>query len=178
MLQRIKLLSSQRLGWVLLAISAIALLSTALYFQYQLNIQPCIKCIYIRAAFSGILLAALLGMLSPGNAFVRVLALFGALSAAVFGLVQANDLLHIEQVIATGGFSSCSFFAEFPSWMPLDQWLPSVFEPRGSCGEDSWRFLNHSMAFWTAVTLYGYIAVCGLLLLSQFVRISNNPYKG
>src|SRR5690606_12102278 len=112
------------------------------------------------------------------NMLLRLLALLGMLSAAVFGILQAYELLEIEQLLAEGGFFSCSLFAEFPRWMPLDQWLPAIFEPTGSCGDTSWQFLGQSMAFWSAVALWGYAIVAALLLLSQLARISNNPYRG
>ena len=53
MLQKIKRLSMQRWPWMLLILSCLGLLASALYFQYGLNLQPCIKCIYIRSAFVG-----------------------------------------------------------------------------------------------------------------------------
>lgn len=178
MLQKIKRLSMQRWGWALVVLSCLALLGTALYFQHGLHMQPCIKCIYVRAGFAGILLAGLFGLLAPANLLLRLLALLGMLSAALFGILQAHELLQIEQLLAEGGFFSCSLFAEFPRWMPLDQWLPAIFEPTGSCGDTSWQFLGRSMAFWSAVALWGYAIVAALLLLSQLARISNNPYRG
>ena len=178
MLQKIKRLSMQRWGWALVVLSCLALLGTALYFQHGLHMQPCIKCIYVRAGFAGILLAGIIGLLAPANMLLRLLALLGMLSAAVFGIMQAYELLEIEQLLAEGGFFSCSLFAEFPSWLPLDKWLPAVFEPTGSCGDTSWQFLGQSMAFWSAFALWGYAIVAALLLLSQFARISNNPYQG
>lgn len=106
MLQKIKRLSMQRWPWMLLILSCLGLLASALYFQYGLNLQPCIKCIYIRSAFVGVLLAAIIGLLAPANALFRLLAVFGVLAAAGFGIMQANELLHIEQLLAEGGFSA------------------------------------------------------------------------
>ncbi|GAB2929383.1 disulfide bond formation protein DsbB [Rheinheimera gaetbuli] len=177
MLQKMKALSMQRWGWLLVMLSCVGLLATALYFQYGLNMQPCIKCINVRAAFAAILLASLIGLLAPGNAIVRLLALVAMLAAAIGGILQAQELLNIEQLLAEGGFFSCSLFAEFPSWLPLDKWLPAIFEPTGSCGDTSWQLLGKSMAFWSAVALYCYAAVAAVLLLAQFARISTNPYR-
>ena len=178
MLQNLKALSMQRWGWLLVMLSCLGLLGTALYFQYGLNMQPCIKCINVRAAFAAILLASVIGLLAPRNAFSRLLALVAMLAAAIGGVMQAQELLNIEQLLAEGGFFSCSLFAEFPSWLPLDKWLPAVFEPTGSCGDTSWQFFGKSMAFWSAVALYCYAVVAAILLLAQFVRISTNPYRG
>jgi len=178
MLQQFKRLSMQRWGWALVVLSSLGLLATALYFQYGMNLQPCIKCIYVRSAFSGILLAGIIGLMAPANTLVRMTALLGMLCAAIFGIMQANELLQIEQLLAEGGFFSCALFAEFPNWLPLDKWLPSVFEPTGSCGDTSWLFLGKSMAFWSAVSLWVYASIAAVLSVAQFVRISNNPYRG
>lgn len=178
MLQIFKRLSMQRRGWLLVVISALALLGTALYFQYVMNLQPCIKCIYIRSAFAGILLAGLVGLTSPKNALLRIVGLLLMLAAASMGILQASELLEIEQRLAEGGFFSCALFAEFPQWLELDKWFPAIFEPTGSCGDTSWQFLNQSMAFWSAVALWAYAAVAAVLLLAQFAKISNNPYRG
>lgn len=177
MLQKLKALSMQRWGWLLVMLSCVGLLATALYFQYGLNMQPCIKCINVRAAFAAILLASLIGVLAPRNAFSRLLALIAMLAAAIGGILQAQELLNIEQLLAEGGFFSCSLFAEFPSWLPLDKWLPAIFEPTGSCGDTSWQLLGKTMAFWSAVALYCYAAIAAVLLLAQFARISTNPYR-
>lgn len=178
MLQQIKRLSMQRWGWALVVLSCLCLLGTALYFQYGLNMQPCIKCIYVRSAFAAVLVAGLLGLLAPKIALLRITALLGILAGSAFGIVQAYQLLDIEQLLAEGGFFSCALFAEFPSWLALDKWLPAVFEPTGSCGDTSWQFLGQSMAFWSAISLWGYAAVAAVLLLAQFARIDNNPYRG
>jgi protein dithiol:quinone oxidoreductase len=177
MLQKFKRLSMQRPGWTILVLSCLGFLGTALYFQYGLNLQPCIKCIYIRSAFVGILLAGLIGLLAPKNTLLRNIALLGILASALFGIGQAYELLEIEQLLAEGGFFSCALFADFPSWLALDQWFPALFEPTGSCGDTSWQFLGKSMAFWTAFTLWAYAIVAALLMLAQSVRISRNPYR-
>ena len=178
MLQKIKRLSMQRWGWALVVLSCLGLLGTAMYFQHGLNMQLCIQCIYVRSAFAGILLAGIIGLLGAKNTTVRVFALAGMLGAAVFGIQQAYELLSIEQLLAEGGFFSCSLFAEFPGWLALDKWFPGIFEPTGSCGDTSWQFLGESMAFWSAFALWGYAAVAAVLLLAQFARISDNPYRG
>lgn len=178
MLHHIKRLSTKRWGWALVALSCLILLGTALYFQYGLNMQPCIKCIYVRSGFAAVLLAAIIGLVAPANAFIRFIALAGMLAGAVFGVMQANELLQIEKLLAEGGFFSCALFADFPQWMPLDKWLPSVFEPTGSCGDTSWQFMGQSMAFWSAFSLSIYAAIAAVMLLAQVVRLSNNPYRG
>lgn len=177
MLQAIKVLSLKRWPWLLLLVSALSLEGAALYFQYQLGYQPCIKCVYIRAAFAGIAVSALIGFLCPRSVLLRTLAIAGWLAAAIYGMQQAAELLEMEQMMLTGGFFSCSLFAEFPSWLPLDSWLPAVFEPTGTCGDTSWQFLNKSMAFWSWAILWAYVLSAAVILVCQPVRVSSNPYR-
>ncbi len=47
--------SKQRSAWLVLALSATVLLGLALYFQYQMNLQPCMLCVYARAALTGVI---------------------------------------------------------------------------------------------------------------------------
>ena len=177
MLATIKKISRHRLSWFLLLLSALALLASGLYFQYGLNLQPCIKCIYIRAAFAGILLAGLLAMLAPRQNALRLLALLLWLTSAAIGLYHALALVNIEQTLAAGGFSSCALFAEFPSWLALDKWLPSIFEVTGSCGAVDWQFLGLSMGNWSMLILAAYLLSAVVVLIGQAGRISNNPYR-
>lgn len=177
MLATIKKISRHRLSWFLLLLSTLALLASGLYFQYGLNLQPCIKCIYVRAAFAGILVAALLGMLAPRQSVLRLLAIALWITSAAIGFYHALALVNIEQTIAAGGFSSCALFAEFPSWLALDKWLPSVFEVTGSCGAVDWQFAGLSMAYWSMLVLAAFLLTAAVVLIGQFGRISNNPYR-
>lgn len=177
MLATIKKTSRHRLSWFLLALSALALLASGLYFQYGLNLQPCIKCIYIRAAFAGVLLAGLLGLLAPKHDFLRLVATALWLISAAIGLYHAVQLVNIEQTLAAGGFSSCALFAEFPAWLALDKWLPAVFEVTGSCGAVDWQFLGLSMAYWSMLILAAYLLAALIVLIGQAARISDNPYR-
>jgi protein dithiol:quinone oxidoreductase len=177
MLATIKKISRHRLSWFLLLVSALVLLASGLYFQYGLNLQPCIKCIYIRAAFAGVLLAGLLGLLAPKQGILRLLAIALWLISAGTGLNHAVELVNIEQTLAAGGFSSCALFAEFPGWLALDKWLPAVFEVTGSCGSVDWQFLGLSMAYWSMLILAAYLLTAVVVLIGQLGRISSNPYR-
>ena len=178
MFKILKSLSMQRWPWLLLALTALAMELTGLYFQYALNYQPCIKCIYIRVAFAGILLAALLALLAPRNTILRFAALSLWLCSALYGLYQAQELVNIEQILAEGGFTTCALCADFPSWLALDKWLPAVFQVTGTCGGVDWQFASLSMAGWSRVLMAAYGVSALLILLSHFSKISRNPYRG
>lgn len=176
MFRALKTISEKPWPWLLLALTALLLVATGLYFQYVLNYQPCIKCIYVRAAFAGIAVAALLVALAPRGTLLRVLGIFCWLAAAVFGVLQAQELVTIEQTLANGGFTTCALFAEFPSWLALDSWLPAVFAVTGTCGGVDWQFAGLTMAEWSRLILAAYAVVALLVLLSQFTKRSKNPY--
>lgn len=176
MFRALKLLSEKRWPWFLLALTALLLLAMGLYFQYSLNYQPCIKCIYVRAAFAGILLAAMLTALAPRRGVIRVIGIFAWLAAAIYGTLQAQELVSIEQTLASGGFTTCALFAEFPTWLALDRWLPSIFEVTGTCGGVDWQFAGLSMAQWSRLILGCYAVVAVLVLLGQFTKRNSNPY--
>ncbi len=177
MFKTLKSLSMQRWPWLLLALTALAMELTGLYFQYALNYQPCIKCIYIRVAFAGILMAALLALLAPRNTVMRFAALSLWLSSALYGLYQAQELVGIEQILAEGGFTTCALFADFPSWLALDKWLPAVFEVTGTCGGVDWQFAGLSMAGWSRMIMFTYSLIATIITLSQFTKLSRNPYR-
>lgn len=168
--------SLQRWPWILLAFISAALMVTALYFQYGMELAPCIMCVYQRAAISGVIVAALAGAYGRNITMVRWLALLGWIVASGWGLKIAHDQVVVEQVVASGGFSTCAIFAEFPSWLLLDKWLPAVFNPTGMCGEIAWTFLGYSMAFWMRV-IFGVMLVMALLVTaSQLHKPRHNPY--
>ncbi|WP_423186000.1 disulfide bond formation protein DsbB [Alishewanella sp. d11] len=176
MLQALNSLSHKRWPWLLLALTVALLLAAGLYFQYSLNQQPCIKCIYVRAAFTGILLAALITALSPKQSTWRILGVLGWLAAAGYGVWQAQELVNIEQILASGGFTTCALFADFPSWLALDKWLPAMFEVTGTCGGSDWQFAGLSMAYWSRFILACYTLVALLVFFSQFSKRNQNPY--
>lgn len=178
MFKTLKSLSMQRWPWLLLALTALAMELAGLYFQYQLNYQPCIKCIYIRVAFAGILVAALLVLLAPRQLLLRLSGTLLWLGCALYGLFQAQELVNIEQTLASGGFTTCALFADFPAWFALDKWLPAVFEVTGTCGGVDWQFAGLTMAGWSRVLMAAYALSALLILLSQLAKLSRNPYRG
>ncbi|WP_333608675.1 disulfide bond formation protein DsbB [Arsukibacterium sp.] len=177
MLYWLKSLSAKRSAWLALVLTVLIVEAIALYFQYGMNLQPCIKCIYIRVAFAGILVAGLIGVLAAPLLSIRLLALAGWLAAAGFGIYQAVELVEIEQILASGGFSTCALFANFPSWLPLDKWLPAVFEVTGSCGMVDWQFAGLSMAYWSMLLLIAYFAVAFVLTLAQLAPLNRRHQR-
>jgi|TARA_R110000851_G_scaffold90253_3_gene196959 disulfide bond formation protein DsbB len=152
-----------RISWGLLLLSAIWLELAALFFQYGMDLAPCVMCIYIRVAVLGIFLAGLIGMLQPEVWFLRLVGMVGWAISAVWGLRLAYELNDMQ--VNPSPFATCSFYPEFPSFMPLDTWLPSVFSPTGMCSDSPWSWLSVSMAQWMMVGFAVYCVIWLLMLL-------------
>ena len=164
-------LAYKRSAWLILGFSALALELAALYFQYAMGLEPCIKCIYQRAAVFGVMVAAFTAALAPNWLLMRLAGFAGALVSSVWGLKIAIE--HVDSQTTTDIFSMvpCGFRAEFPSWLPLDQWLPSVFEVTGTCDTIDWVFLKLSMPEWMAVIFASWTLVLSMVLLCRIVKL-------
>lgn len=169
LLKTIQSLSSKRGPWLLLAAIALALDGVALYLQHGLQVEPCNECIYIRAGVLGIAVAGLIGALAPQYWAMRFAGLVAWLAALGWSLYRVTLLLNLEQVVREGGEASCKRFRGFPDWIPLDTWLPEVFQPRAMCGMVSWTFLGQSVTFWSGVALLGMAIAATSVLVAQLM---------
>jgi disulfide bond formation protein DsbB len=166
-LKTIRSLSMQRRSWLLLTVAALLLEGFALFMQHALGVEPCNECIYIRVGVLGIAAAGLIGAVAPRVLILRWSALVVWLMALSWSLFRANLLLNLERIVRAGGEASCARFKGFPEWMPLERWLPDVFEPRAMCGTVSWTFLNQSVTFWIWVALWCIALAAVLALVAQ-----------
>ena len=162
----LKQVSQKRFAWMLLALSALLLELTALYFQYgKMELQPCVLCIYERTAVMGILLAGLIGAIAPQLFMFRWAGFLLWGSSAVWGVMLALEHSGIQQNSMT---ASCDFIAKFPAWAKLDEWFPLLFNPTGFCDEIQWQFLGYTMPQ-TMIGISGlYLLVLLVVVASQF----------
>jgi len=155
--------------WLLLGISALGIELCALYFQYIMDLAPCIMCVYQRVAVGAILLAGLIGFAGSHFLIARVMAyaLWG--TGAIWGLLIALE--HVEMQSNSGSlFFTCEFIPNFPSWAPLHEWIPSIFEATGDCGDISWQLLSYSMPQWMIVVYGAYTLAFVLILANRFIH--------
>ena len=163
-------LSVNTRAWQLLAFTALCLELSALYFQYVMGLAPCIMCVYQRTAIWGIFFAGVVGSLGNKNVIIRLLAfsLWGV--GAIWGLLIAIE--HVEIQSATMSFLyTCEFIPNFPSWAPLHEWLPSLFEATGDCGDINWHFFDYTMPQ-MMVVVYSVFS-CALVIILVARLISN-----
>ncbi len=166
-MQWINEVSKQKSSWLLLFISSCSLFVAALYFQHVMDLRPCIQCIYQRTAVICIMLAGLLPLLYNSRV-TRVIAyaLWGL--SAYKGLEAAQE--HLDIIFATNPFANiCDIVPNFPSFMPLHEWIPAIFAATGECNENTWKFLDMGMASWLQIIFISYLAILGLVVLVKAI---------
>lgn len=170
LLTTISLWPAQRWPWLLLGTSALLLEFAALYFQYGMGLEPCVMCIYQRAAVAGLALSGFVGAIAPQNVLVRTTAFAGWFTAAIWGLFIAYEHVQMQNPDNFLLAMSCDVFPNFPSWMAIHEWFPSVFEARGTCDTIDWQFLGQSMPSWMVISFVAYTAVAVVILLSRLYK--------
>lgn len=164
-------LSEQKQPWLLLAVAAFALELAALFFQYGLGLEPCIMCIYQRVAIWAIFFAGVVGALGYNFVLTRMLAYVLWGTGAIWGLLIAIEHVEIQNAASSpmSFLFSCDIVPNFPSWAPLHQWLPALFEASGDCGEIAWQFLGFSMPEWMIVVYAVFTALFSIVLLGRLI---------
>lgn len=167
---KISHLPEKRFAWLLLLLSASALLAYALYSQHMNKLNPCIMCIYQRTAVIGILLSALWGLLFCHNRLGRMFGYAGWLTSSIWGALIAWEHIDLQQA-ANPFFVSCEIVPNFPSWLPLHEWFPAVFAATGDCGDINWQFTGLSMPQWMLIILTVYSVVGIVVLMGRWLRL-------
>ena len=165
-------LANKRTPWVLLALTALAFEITALFFQYNMGLEPCIMCIYQRTAMLGLLAAGIIGAINPHAVTYQLIAFATWGVSAIWGYFIAKE--HIAMQNNTDPFAfSCAFEPNFPSFMPLHEWIPHFFAATGDCGNIDWQFASMSMPAWMEVIFAAYsIVFVGVLASRLLVKKS------
>ena len=148
MLAYFKECSLKRSAWFFLALVALGLEATGLYFQHGLGLQPCVMCVYERLAILGLILWGF---------------------SAIKGLLIA--IRHTDYQLNPSPWNQCEFKPDFPQTMPFDQWFPSIFSPGPvNCSESQWQMLGWGMPQWLILAFSAFTVFFALVLLSQFKR--------
>ena len=164
MLRYLNSCSRGRGAWLLLALTALALELTALWFQHVMMLKPCVMCIYERCALFGVMGAGLVGAIAPKTP-LRWVAILIWIYSAWEGLRLAWEHTMIQ--LHPNPFVTCDFAARFPARLPLDKWLPSVFVATGDCAEKQWTLFNLSMPQWLIGIFAAYLLIALLVLIAQ-----------
>lgn len=166
MLELISKIPEKRSSWATLWLSALVLEVIALYFQYAMDLKPCVMCIYQRTAVLGILFAGLIPFIS-NNSITRFIgfAIWGV--SSIWGMLIAKEHVGYQ---TDPFFGVCEIVPNFPGIMPLHDWLPFFFGAPGDCGNIDWQFLSFSMPQWMIILFAGYALVFIVVLLSRLIK--------
>lgn len=161
---------SQRLPWLLLALSSTALVLVALYTQYgPQQLIPCVQCIYQRTAMIALALFAWLGVAASEYRFTRWLALAGWVSSSSAGLYAAHHHVWLQEA-ANPLFQPCSPYPDFPVWLPLHDLMPWLFGAGGLCGDIDWQFASLSMPEWLRIIFAVYLLTAMVVILCHLFK--------
>ena len=163
-----------RITWILLLLLGVILESAGLYFQYYLRLPPCVNCVYERAFYLSFIAAGLIGFLRPTNFLFRNIANLTFLTGSAGGVIVAFD--HMTSVYQSGFGAACKLKPSFPSFMPLDQWLPWMFSPTASCEPLDWSLLGFTMPEWILASFSCGLLVSSIFLVSEFLKRKRNDY--
>ncbi len=168
MIASLQAFSARRTGWLLLAASVLAFELCGLYFEHVMHLQPCVLCIDERIAFLGILAAALLALINPRWFILR----WGALLLWGFSALRGLQLAlhHTDLQLHPSPFKACPLFPTFPGDLPLDRWMPWMFQATGDCSERQWSFLTWEMPQWLIPIFGAYLLVALVIALVNLRR--------
>lgn len=169
-LSKISTWPEKRWPWLLLFLSATTLELIALYFQYAMALEPCVMCIYQRVAVFGVLFSSVPALIAPNNMYFRLVSYVGWLTSAFWGAKIAYEHVLMQNPDNFLLAMSCDVFPNFPSWFAIHQWLPAIFEPRGTCDSIDWVFASLSMPEWMLVTFIFYALTAVSVLLIKLIK--------
>ena len=162
--------STSRMSWLLLAGSAFILEIIALYFQYGMGLEPCVMCIYQRTAIFGVGLFALIAAIKPHHPIYRVSGIVGVMITTVWGFNIAYEHVQMQNPDNFLLALSCEAFPNFPDWFAIHQWLPAIFEARGTCDTIDWAFMTLSMPQWMLVIFSTYLLAVSVVVLAKLIK--------
>lgn len=167
MLERFARLNRSAGFWIALVVLCLVLEGAALVYQYVLYYDPCVLCVHIRAWILGIMLAAIAGLLLRKTRIGLIIANVMVLICSLGFVERAYQTLGTEMGFVSG---ACSMNPNYPSFLPLHQWLPSVFEPLTSCGYTPWVIPQVLSMAQTLMALSVMLLVVMLLMLVSSLR--------
>ena len=148
-------LSMQRRYWVALLLIGIALEGGALYYQYGLDVWPCVLCMHIRIWVAAFVLLALCAMVFTRSTTVMRIA-HGLNTGIMIGFLERSwRVLAVERGWI---FGDCDMNLGMPAWFALDKWIPSLFEVQTACG-------------YTPIIIFGITMAETLIVISPFMLI-------
>ncbi|MGE6792936.1 disulfide bond formation protein B [Pseudomonas guineae] len=144
----------------MIALACFAMLGGALLLQHLSGWEPCTLCIQIRLwLLCGGVISLLILALEALDLRWLSLTLWPLLLAASGMAVYDNThLLLIETGVLES--SSCSPFPFYAFYLPLHEWLPSVFMSAGVCGQNDYSIFGLTFTAWTLLSVVLLLTLC------------------
>lgn len=169
MLNSLYIYSQTRKFWIILALSAFILEIISILIQYMFLLKPCILCIYQRCAIFGIIISGVIASINP-NTFLRFIGIFVWIYSTIKGFIFSKK--HVIMTLYPSPFLTCDLFVQFPTWLPLNQWCPFIFNTiSGDCSSHKWYFLSLEMSQWMIIIFISYLTVAICTVISQLVYL-------
>lgn len=137
-------------------ITCIALLASAYYFQFALDMEPCPLCIMQRVATLMVGLGCLAGFFLAQRPLGLLAASLWTFASSLFGfyLSQHHNWL---QNLPADQVPSCGPSLEYMlDAFPIMEVITVLLRGNGNCAEVSWSFIGLSMPAWLMVFFVGF----------------------
>ncbi len=149
--------------WILSLILFSLILSSALFFQIVLGMEPCYLCIIQRVGVIIGIIFSIIGLLFNKYLIFRIISILGVLSGIMTSLIAAIKLVKLQ--LNPPLFSSCGMSAtELMDNYGFLKSLPILFKGSASCSNSAGQFMFFTFEQWT-LTLF-------ILILLSFGAIT------
>jgi len=151
-------------------LTCVALLASAYYFQYAMELEPCPMCIMQRIATLMVGIGCLLAWLFHSNTLMLRISSVWALLSSFFGIYLSNhhrwlQSLPEDQVPACG--PSLEYMVDA---LPISEIITVLLRGNGNCAEVVWNFMGLSMPGWLLVFFIGFALASGYACYQSFKR--------
>jgi disulfide bond formation protein DsbB len=139
-------------------ITSLAMIATALFFQYVLYLEPCPLCSVQRAVVILFVILFLIAFVhGPTSSFAKRAYGFLLTLTSLAGLVIAGRHTWLQH-LPEDKIPECGPGLDF--WinnLPATDVIQKVFQGSGECAEVAWTFLSLSIPEWSIIAFLGFL---------------------
>ena len=172
---RLEKVSKSATYWALLLVVGLCFEAVALYYQYVLELQPCVLCIHVRIWVMALILVSLAALWMRRSAFMNLLAHMLTVVIAIGMLERSYQLLGTERGFT---FSDCGLDLGLPAWFALDSWFPAMFKVQTSCGYTPELLFGITMAEALIVASAVFLLVSAIMVVSVLLGFQTGHDDG
>lgn len=149
-------------------LGAIALITTALYMQYIMDMVPCALCMTQRVFIIVVGICALIAWLhNSGKNFQRLYTSLAMIFALIGGAFSSRHiwLQNLPEDLVPSCGPSLSYLM---GNVPFLEALQVLLQGDGNCAETSWIFLGLTIPGWTLISFIGFFMVNAFIFYKSF----------